>query len=284
MSRPLQTLFTVFIFLSYLSAGTSKKQLRGQERDILWKDEFNGKSLREDYWSYDDGELIMAENDLELLNYVKNSVRVENGVLTISAIEMGHLGVLSGRIKTENKIAFQYGTVEAKIKVSGALEGLSPTFWTRGFSSNTVDKSVGIPSLGQINIFRTTPGNPEGNDIIRGITGVQWEGNQVIDSYETDFGTNLTNDDDYHVYKLDWTPRRLATYVDKQLVWEMDISDTGCIHCKAFHRPHFILLSLAVIFSNQTLETKLLSEMSIDYLRIYDNGFSIVSISSPSAV
>ena len=70
---------------------------------------------------------------------------------------------------------------------------------------------------------------------------------------------------------------KLAQYShDGDLLWEMDIEQASCPHCDSFHQPHYIALSLAVIFSEEHETTS--STMTVDYVRLIDNGFAMVEL------
>jgi beta-glucanase (GH16 family) len=281
----LMVVFFIIIITTNKDQSSTKnlRHVNNSSNFLLWSDEFDGSSLKDGFWVYDTADRIdtVGGDSLELAYYNPHSVTVENGVLTITTTGVVNSVVpfISGRIKTEGKVIFQYGTIEAKIKVSGPLVGLSPSFWTSGSGLD----SGGTPIHAEIDIFRTAPGNHPSSEedySMRGISGAKWERDGVMETWQQDYAINVL-DNDFHVYKLDWTPNRLATFVDGQLVWEMDISDGSCRNCQDFHHPHFILLSLAVVSVASSTENPIASEMTVDYVRLFDNGFSIAAVIKP---
>ena len=230
------------------------------EGELIWDDEFNNKDLP--YWSHAvQSDFSLGKENQDVLYYRDYSVLVERGTLIIAATYSNHLGVHSGSINTQSKLLFQYGTLEARIKVSGGLVGVSPSFWIESDSN-------------KINILKTTPGNLEETAEIDGIASAQWSSGESLERYALDYEANL--DEEYHIYKLDWTPTSVATYKDGDLLWEMDIEQASCPHCDSFHQPHYIAFSLAVIFSEEHETTS--STMTVDYVRLIDNGFAMVEL------
>jgi beta-glucanase (GH16 family) len=294
----------------------------------LWSDEFDGTELNTEHWSYDIG--TGPNNDgwgnQELGIYTPENVAVANGLLEITALEAG-LGWTSGRIKTEDKVLFQYGRAEALIKVPNVEEGLWPAFWTLG--ENFADD--GWPAAGELDIMEVGQGLAitEGKVNNRVVSGAHWG---FEDTYATfaqweDFDFNLY--EGFHNYTLDWTPTRVATFVDDMMVFEMIIeqglaSDGLCEDCEEFHQPHFFLFNLAVggLFTSTggddssgsssgssssgcgssgassgtdsssggcagprtDITAPLPAVMQVDYVRIFDNGYTMVHIPTPSPV
>ena len=64
-----------------------------------------------------------------------------------------------GRIRTQDKIMFQYGTVEARIRIPDLANGLWPAFWTLGNDIST----VGWPRCGEIDVMEMGESNAIAN-------------------------------------------------------------------------------------------------------------------------
>ena len=101
-------------------------------QDPLWSEEFDsGSQPNEDVWTYDLGK--GPNNDgwgnWELQEYTSNpqNIKIEDGKLVITAIPniVGEevVGFTSARIKTQDKLAFKYGRIEARIKVPDLERG-----------------------------------------------------------------------------------------------------------------------------------------------------------------
>ena len=86
---------------------------------------------------------------------------------------------------------------------------------------------------------------------------------------------------------MEWTPSSIRTYIDGQQIWVMDISNPSSFSGEEFHAPHFFILNLAVggsftgIFSSSGISATLPAEYRIDYVRLYDNGHTILNSPFP---
>lgn len=102
-------------------------------------------------------------------------------------------------------------------------------------------------------------------------------------TYNQSLIESINLNDDYHLFSMNWTPNTITTYIDGRELWTMDISAGNCTDCEEFHQPHFMILNLAVggTFTGQLndslISAPLPAEMMVDYVRIYDNGFTELS-------
>lgn len=156
----------------------------------------------------------------------------------------------------------------------------------------------------------------EGKVHNRVVSAAHWD---IFGQYATyarsyDSPEDLTQD--FHVYKMEWTPTKISTYVDDDWIWEMDISDAECPSCSELHQPHHILLNMAVGggFTSggesssaassscagssssagasssggcpsrgpEDITAPLPGEMQVDWIRLYDNGSTIISTPGPT--
>lgn len=217
------------------------------EGDVLWEDNFDAGALDTTYWSYDLGTSEFGWGNGELQEYTSSldNVNVEDGLLKITAIRNDDgSGFTSGRVKTEDKMLFMYGRVEARIQVPNVADGLWPAFWTLGY--NYAD--VGWPRSGEIDIMEIGQGLAITEGVVnsRIISGASWEHNEEWATYAGSLDTEYDFYTAFRNYTMDWTPERIATYVDGSKIWEMDITSAECTDCSEFHQPHFVLLNLGV--------------------------------------
>ena len=90
----------------------------------------------------------------------------------------------------------------------------------------------------------------------------------------------------FHVYRMEWTPTLISTYVDNNWIWSIDISDPASFSGEEFHQPHFIILNLAVggqlpgITSSSGITAPFPAEYVVDWIRISDNGYTVLGGSS----
>eukprot|EP00980_Cylindrotheca_fusiformis_P008175 scaffold1729_cov117-Cylindrotheca_fusiformis.AAC.13 len=275
--------------------------------DVLWKDDFDGGSLNNNYWSYDLGGGGWGNSELQ--TYTTGAVSVSGGLLNIRADRTSN-GFTSGRIKSDGKVTFRYGTLEARIRIPDSDEGLWPAFWTLGENFS----EVGWPNSGEIDIMEVGQGLAITEGVVnrRVISGAHWEFEDRLAAYALWKTFNVDLNKDFHTYKLEWTPTSLSTYVDNIKVWEMDIGSANCVDCEEFHQPHFMVLNLAVggYFTSTggsgssgsssssgcsssgssssssgegcgeprtDVTAPLPADMQVDWVQILDNGFSEVS-------
>lgn len=275
--------FACTLGLTALPAGLAAQEL-------LWSEEFDsGSQPSPDVWSYDLGTGNNGWGNWELQTYtdLPANAAVENGNLVITArpTMSGNevIGFTSARIRTQDKLMFRYGRIEARIKAPNLERGLWPAFWTLG--NNFPD--VGWPACGELDImemgmfdaYSAGPGNV--NQWVS--SAAHWESsdNYAIYNRTLKTGTNLT--EDYHILTMDWTPTLVTTYLDGEEIWAMDISSGSCSDCEEFHRPHFVILNMAVggtftgMRSIGAITAPLPASMLVDYVRIYDNGYTELS-------
>jgi beta-glucanase (GH16 family) len=124
---------------------------------LVWQDNFDSATLNHNNWTYDFGNGSdrsagwgWGNSELEYYTSRPQNVRIENGNLVIEARQesFGGNSYTSGRIKTEGRIHFMYGTVEARIKMPNVANGLWPALWTLG----TVGEVW--PQVGEIDILQ----------------------------------------------------------------------------------------------------------------------------------
>ena len=227
---------------------TSSSSSQCSEAPLLWSEEFNYNGPPDDaIWSYDLGGGGWGNNDLQVYTSDQENVFVEDDVLKITTRgEVTEQGTTftSARIKTENKFSFKYGTLEARIKPPNMDAGLWPAFWTMGADFPL----LGWPAAGEIDIFEMGQGLAITQGLVnnRVVSAAHWD---IVGQYATyarwyDSSMDLTQN--FHTYRMEWTPTSIATYVDDDWIWEMDISESECPSCEAFHKPHFLLLNMAV--------------------------------------
>ncbi len=249
--------------------------------ELLWSEEFNtGSTPDTSTWSYDLGAWGWGNSELQEYTDDPSNARIENGRLVISALrqETGQTGFSSARIRTQDKVTFKYGTVEARIRVPDLADGLWPAFWTLGNNFS----EVGWPACGELDVMEMGhfSGISQGTVNRKAGSAAHWEHGGSHASFSGSFDAPANLNDGFHLFRMQWTPERVETFLDGQSIWAMDISSPGCADCTEFHQPHFLILNLAVgggypqIFTPSGITAPMPAEMQVDYIRIYDNGFS----------
>ena len=248
---------------------------------LLWSEEFDQVGRPDlSVWSYDLGDLGV-NNELQVYTDEPQNVRVADGKLVIHARREADGSFTSGRIKTKDKVMFQYGTVEARIKIPDLGNGLWPAFWTLG---NDIS-SVGWPRCGEIDILEMGAGEAIADGRVNRTvySTAHWDFFGDYASYGLSRVTPTDLNDDFHVFRLEWTPTGIWTYIDGQQIWVMDISNRDAMSGHEFHAPHFLIVNLAVggwfpgITNPGGITATLPAAYVVDWIRIYDNGHTILS-------
>ena len=140
---------------------TGKTDSSSGDWQLVWSDEFDGNSVDATKWVAEIGNNNGWGNS-EQEYYTGDSGNLDivedggNSVLRIRALaDSSHSGYsyTSARIKTQSKFSFQYGKIEAKIKLPQG-QGLWPAFWMLGDSIST----LGWPRCGEIDILEMKGG------------------------------------------------------------------------------------------------------------------------------
>ena len=248
---------------------------------LLWSDEFDsGTSLDPDIWSYDLGDSGWGNQELQNYTDDPDNVRLENGNLVINIRSTGegeNSRFTSARVKTQDKLTFKYGRIEARIQMPDLADGLWPAFWTLGNNISV----VGWPRSGEIDIVEMGSGDAISAGLINRRVGstAHWSsGGYATYGSVLDLAEDINGE--YHIFSMDWTPDTLTTYIDGRQIWAMIINQDQCASCDEFHKPHHMILNVAVggsftgIYNASGITAAVPAQMLVDYVRIYDNGYT----------
>jgi beta-glucanase (GH16 family) len=247
---------------------------------VLWSEEFDtGTSPDPSIWSYDLGASGWGNSELQEYTRASQNVRIEDGNLVI-AVQKTDSGFTSARIRTEDKLTFKYGTIEARIKVPDLANGLWPAFWTLGNNFS----EVGWPYCGELDIVEMGSSSAITAGLINRRVGsaAHWDNQGQWASFARSYDSPSDLDGGFHIFRMDWTPTQITTYIDDQQIWTFRIQIDTCADCSEFHRPHFMILNMAVggtytgLLSTGEITAQTPAEMLVDYVRISDNGFTVL--------
>jgi beta-glucanase (GH16 family) len=236
---------------------------------LVWSDEFsvNGAPDKSN-WGYEQGYVRNNEAQYYTNGRLENA-RVENGFLIIEARKDGWQGneYTSASLVSSGKVTYKYGRFEIRAKID-AREGCWPAFWTLGQSGEW-------PSNGEIDIMEYYNGKIHAN--VAWGTETRWKANwDSQNKVVSEFGTGWANE--FHIWRMEWTPEFINLYVDDVLMNSTDLSKTinGSISNirNPFQQPHYILLNLALGGNNggDPSKTTFPSKYIIDYVRVYQKG------------
>ena len=234
---------------------------------LYWSDEFNGNALDTSKWTYEIGNGDWGWGNGESQYYTNRNDAVANGVLTISGKKekVDNFDYTSTRIKTQNKVNFTYGYVEARISLP-AVDGMWPAFWM--MPNNSV--YGGWPHSGEI-------------DIMEARGRVRYTSSSAIhfsDDNGPTYRTREKNGHDiteFHKYAVAWKEDTISFYVDDEVYFSCSKSQWSTQNSSAetapFDKDFYIILNLAIggQFDNYTMPPSNFAsaDMKIDYVRVF---------------
>ncbi|HUJ09342.1 MAG TPA: family 16 glycosylhydrolase [Verrucomicrobiae bacterium] len=267
--------------LSSPSDATIQAQVSNISNGVLWSDEFDGDVIDPSTWTYDVGGGGWGNGQFEYDSARHENSYVTNGTLVIEARRENWMGnqFTSARMLTQGRLAFKYGDLEARIKLPNTANGLWPAFWMMGNNAG----AIVWPDCGELDI--TEMGSAAG------ITqGLQQE---LVDSavhysnatngysnYVTWYTAPVDLTQDYHRYKMSWTPTTITFYLDDVPIGSMDITAD---YLSEFHQPMFPILNIAVggynpsytgVYSPADVTAPMPARMYVDWIRVSDNGYT----------
>ena len=251
------------------------------QETLVWSDEFTGTAAQSApnpaNWTYDTGGGGWGNSELEVYcgfgsttapcdpnnpnAYVGN-----DGYLHIVARQPSAGVYTSARMKSEGLQSFEYGRIEASIKMPEG-QGFWPAFWMLGNNITTVD----WPACGEMDIMESVGSIPSTN--VGSIHGTGFTGTQIGTSYNLPNGAKFG--DAFHSFGIIWSPKKIEYYVDSPTnvyatytpsslppggVWPFD---TG---------KFFFILNVAVGGSwpgSPDATTVFPQQMLVDYVRVY---------------
>lgn len=273
--------------------------------ELVWSDEFEGDSLDTNVWCYDVG--IGPEGngwgneEIQYYTDRTDNVSVSDGELKITAKkeQYENRNYTSGRITTWKKKSFQYGKMEARIKVDGGNQnGVWPAFWMMGhdYSDGTTDEGIIWPSCGELDIMEHANNRNYTEGTIhwrRGGVGTVKDNHEYWGSYSNGeyyyFDNNEENGiNGWHTYGVIWDEDKIQWYVDDNVYLVAYLNEGNKY---AFQKEHFFLFNLALggpstgYTGNTTVDSDFQSAtMHVDYVRVYQGGSTEIETTTKEIV
>jgi beta-glucanase (GH16 family) len=262
-----------FLSITFLGCSTNEKQTVTTMNQLVMQDEFDVVGAPNNaLWGYDTGNGIngWGNNELEYYTNRPQNIKVEDGMLKITALKESYMGssYTSARILTKGKFEQKYGRIEARIKMPWG-KGLWPAFWMLGANS----ESVSWPQCGEIDIMEYLGNNP--TSVFGTLHGPDHLGStdpKPYDIFVTKTYTLQNNrfDTDFHVFGIEWGENYINYYVDNVLYNQ--ITPFNYTGVWVFNQPFYIILNLAVggkLPGSPNSETVFPQTMLVDYVRVY---------------
>jgi len=264
--------------------------LHAQTWNIQWSDEFNAVANTppsSSTWTFDLGGGGWGNGELEFYCAPFSSVSPcnpnasnlyedGNGNLVINAINSNGTWT-SGRMNTSGKETFQYGRIEARMKLEVG-DGYWPAFWMLG---NDIG-SVGWPTSGEQDIMEWVQSyGPTTTSST--VHGPGYSGANGIGSQFTFPNGGRIDDGNYHIYGVVWTANQMQFYRDNPLqpFFTMTPANIPSGDQWVYNQPFFILLNFAIggggFPGNTDSSTPASGNVLVDYVRVYQTSSTISS-------
>jgi beta-glucosidase len=252
---------------------------------LVWSDEFNGTAgapPNPANWDYDLGGGGWGNGEAETYTNSPNNVFQDgNGNLDIRVIKDAQGNYTSARLQTGSpgaststaNLSWQYGLIEARIKLPPGGQGIWPAFWMLGEDYTAVN----WPACGEVDIMENFGAFNNNATVNNGSLH-----GPVSPSASTDYSVSTTTTlpfgetvyDDYHVYAVEWSPNSVQFFLDGLPYQTGTPASLATGNVWEFNAPFFILLNFAIGGPNTFLGTPNASvpfpqDLLVDYVRVY---------------
>lgn len=248
---------------------------------LVWSEDFDYTGLPdESKWDYNVGGNGWGNNELQFYKRANpKNVWVSNGEMKITVLKEDTTYTSNGvqktnpfsstRLVTKGKAGWKYGRLEARMKLPRGT-GMWPAFWMMPVS-NTYG---GWPKSGEIDIVENYAVNPT----------VMWGSAHMAANYGATSKTAATlaenPNDSFHIYSLDWRPDTLTVSVDGRAYFQYANPHTGW-ESWPFDQDFYIILNVAVQQSYFDANAPLPQSLTVDWVRVYQDGGSVVAPPPP---
>ncbi len=262
-----KSFLTTALLLVVFGCSDDEKQKVTTMNKLVIQDEFDTNGAPNSaIWTYDigTGSNGWGNNELEYYTDSSDNVKVEDGMLQITAKKEAYMGseYTSARLLTKGLFEQKYGRFEARIKMPWG-QGIWPAFWLLGADSDTVT----WPLCGEIDIMEYKGQEPT---VTHGtVHGPGYSGATAITkSYDL---INNRFDTDFHIFGIEWGKNYINFYVDDVLYNQ--ITPDKVTGEWVYDKPFYIILNLAVggnYVGSPNNETTFPQTMLVDYVRVYE--------------
>lgn len=235
------------------------------ETTPVWEDNFStGSTPDPSKWTFETGGSGWGNNELQFYTGGANST-ISGGIMTITAKRENVSGreYTSSRMITKGKGDWLYGRFEVRAKLPKG-RGTWPAIWMLS-SENTYGN---WPASGEIDIMEHVGYDPG-----------KVHSSVHTSAYNHTRGTQKTASkivadatDDFHVYRTDWTPYAIRSYIDGVQYFEFTNGNTG-FTTWPFDKKFHIILNIAVGGNwggVQGVDNSIFpATMQVDYVKVY---------------
>ena len=256
---------------------------------LVWSDEFTGRGLPDPHkWTYETGYVRNHERQFYTRARPENA-RLQDGRLIIEARKERYRAPSAGAkarsegrsrrgrdrqdaeytsasLTTQGKAAWTYGRIEVRAKLPSG-RGTWPAIWTLG----TEIPEVGWPACGEIDIMEFVGFEP-------GVVHANIHTQKYNHSTNTGKGDRITIADAseaFHVYAIEWDPRKIDFFVDQKRYFTYRNEGSGR-GAWPYDRPQYLILNLAIggDWGGQKGidDASFPQRYEIDYVRVYQRA------------
>jgi beta-glucanase (GH16 family) len=237
--------------------------------ELVWSDEFDGDEIDRSSWTYDIGGWGWGNGEAQYYTDRPENARLQNGLLVIELRREEYDGsyYTSARLKTQGLREFQYGRIEARIKVPRGA-GTWPAFWMLGtdFDPESDDPSRQWPNVGEIDIMEYVGREP---DLVIGtVHGPGYAGSAGISQWNRQ---EFEIADDFHTFAIDWDTEGIRWLFDGETYFDLPRERVGRREW-VFDQPFFMILNLALggtLGGTVALDLEFPIQYYVDYVRVY---------------
>ncbi|GIF18067.1 beta-glucanase (GH16 family) [Actinoplanes tereljensis] len=236
---------------------------------LVFSDEFNGTSgtrVDQSKWTLDPG--TGQNGEQQYYSNGDNAALDGQGHLVMTARKetVGGRDYTSHRMNTGGKFTFQYGRVEARVKVPKG-QGFWPAFWMMGADFLT---GRPWPYNGEVDIMEVL-----GKDTFTSYSTLHAPmyngGGGYGGSYKAAGGADLSND--FHTWAAEWDSKGIKYFLDNTQVFYAEKETVENTRgAWIFDHPFYLILNLAVGGDwpgAVDATTPFPSQMLVDYVRVY---------------
>jgi len=231
-----------------------------------WVEEFNYKGLPDkNKWGYDLGGSGWGNNEKQNYTNKIENASVGGGLLTITAKKerSENMAYSSARLITKNKLDVLYGRIEVKAKLP-AGRGTWPAIWMLPTDS----QYGGWPKSGEIDIMEHVGYDQDNVHFSTHSEAYYFKINTQKTAKKIIKGVS----EDFHIYRLDWTPESIKGYYDNEKVFEF-INEHKTYKEWPFNKRFHLLLNVAVggdWGGSEGIDDNIFPQkMQVDYVRYY---------------
>ncbi len=237
--------------------------------ELVWSDEFDGAEIDLSNWTYDIGGWGWGNGEAQYYTDRPENASLQNGLLVIALrqeqIEDSYY--TSARLKTQGLQEFQYGRIEARVKVPRG-DGTWPAFWMLGanFDEDSDDPASAWPQAGEIDVMEHVGRKPQ---VTYGtIHGPGYAGAGSLGGWNTQ---DVDIADEFHTYAIEWDAEGIEWLFDGEPFYEIGPGDIGNREW-VYDQPFFLIVNLALggtFGGNIALDLEYPLYLYVDHVRVY---------------